>query len=579
MVHESMESPANPSEKKTTAIMKEIHFNKEESVLNKMHLIGLSSQKNEKKMLKKNISTNCLNILKEKIGGLELDKVSADLMHQLPKLHKIENKYCAELKKCPESYKILRNKIEEIQKAILTFNPLQEDPNEKRKAIQRSICEALKDPIYQALKCFEMDPLVHFLHTASAIIHNHTESMSVFEEFGSNLLGTLTDSRYSFADLKIKMEEAITKSCSAHVNNLFSRIFTHSIFHPIRTLASMSSLKSGSLDTYNAYEIGNYNAQLGTFWIEGIPIAVSAGPNPSHVDYQIFQAVNQRNENMTQALGLEPTTGPSHYQVILEGGENHPGPKERRNKIIEQQTQYPTLTAMALPLDGKPWKGTLEFQNITTTTHFIDQLKKHMEQGTGFRAIDFDPKTDNGFVIPDKILDDNTIEQTLKTFHEAFTQLEGTNEWDSLSKEQVLSKTLLLGYDAIASLFSLAEAARLQSPFTQLTFNGLDLRSSFNLACKQGIDRGVILNMLVRILIDAMEKKEFSLTKEKMYQYCGYTAGRAVSVEARQIIKERYEALSGFISLITATSQEKQQNFLRVLKGALPRMHFQPSHQ
>jgi hypothetical protein len=503
------------------------------------------------------VSKNCLLLLKKIVGKLSLEESSKDLLN-LPKGESLSLAYKAQAK--PAGYTSLKAQVTEIQKIISNSPSQLSECSSYRKKVQGRICEALKHPVYDKLKSYELDPLVHFLHTAADIIHNHSEGSSAFEQLGGRLLSLEDAKEYDLHQLSQDMDKARKISSNASIDTWYERVFTHSIRHWKRALATLSSNRPHALETYNAYNLGNYNAELGTYFIGQTGFRSSAGPNPSHKDYQIFPAIHQRNENLRQFLGDK---APAGYQIILEGAEKSAGPKERRNHILAQQEVYSQTFAMALPLDGDPWKGHKEFKETRTAAEFAAKIERRGHEPLGF-------------IIPQKMMTSVDLKEAGNAFKNAFQHLEGTSTWNDLVAKNQLCKTLLLGYDSILSLKSMVHAAERQ-PKADLEIDGLKIRSHYNLACKQGIDRGVIMNATLRLFVDALETKQFRLTSKQVKQYCGYTAGRAVNVEARKIQEDRYAALRNLIDLLAAATPENQQQFLASL--AIPQIRFEPSHK
>lgn len=546
------------------------------------NLIYSPSSPPSARTIKEAVSKNCITKLNKIIGSTNLNKVSQDILklsknNLLSQYNKeFTNKHNNVLFR--KKYEEFKNSISQIQELIKTPPKDLNQWSKYRKNIQQLVCAALTHRIYQELKYWEFNPVVHFLHTASDIIHNHSEGMSAFEKFGTHLLTeNLLEKSYDYKKLETTLDQARIKSSTGSIDTLMKRIFSHAIFHPYRTQASWQSPQAFSVVTYNAYDVGNYNAELGTYFVGKVGFQSSAGPNPSHDDYRIFSAINQRNENLAQLSGNKRPA--SHTQVILEGGESHAGPKARRNAISSKGKGFSTFSAIALPLDGNAWKGKGTFKDIRTTQDFDHCLRDQMDE-FGYREerpILKNQELDTGFFIPNAAFSDEKLAQVHDIFVKAFQHFEGTSCWQALSKQNDLAKTLLLGFNTILCLQYLIDVAEKHKKLPVLIIDGLEIRPTFNLACKQGIDRGVILNMMLRMFVDAAAAKDFKVTASQIKQYNGYTTGRAASVEARKIQQDRYDALKNFISLVNSASQEQRQAFLHALH--LPAdMRFVPSH-
>ncbi len=537
------------------------------------------------------VSQNCLAALKHYIAPLSLRESSVSLA-AMPKAKEEKAAYDQKMvdlrrdERFSPDYVNLGTKVDYLQQIIknprliserniqrITDNPaiLAEvkkckDDNSRRKIIQMLTCELMGHPVYVALKMHEHDPLVHVLHMASEIFHHHSEGMSVFETYGHGLLGPLDKAEYSAAEVEAHLRVAVSASSNSSVDNLAARLFTHAPFHWERAGATHQSNKAGSDETYNPYETGNYNASLGDYQFGDVSIGSSAGPNPSHRDYRIFPATGQFNSNLVRLLDGR---GPSHLQAVLEGAEDHQGPKDRRASVIAMERDDPNLSIMALPLDGDAWDGTGAFHGVRTTRDFITQIAVKLG---GDRLVE-DPDDASGFRIPATV-DREAVSRAIMRFKNAFQTLEGTAAWTELEKSGKLCKTLLLGFNSCLIL----EGMRVQAGRSeQVVVDGLTIKPTCNMACKQGIDRGAVQNQMVRLLVDANQQGDFQFSRTKVRQYCGYTAGRATSVEARRIQKKRFETVPNFLSLVAAARPQERRAFLAALE--LPEnLRFVPSN-
>jgi hypothetical protein len=560
----------------------EVRLKEEEDALVESPPLSDKVDSGKTRLDKDRISFNCLSLLQRVLAALSLDEPSADV-RALPRGEAEWRRYSDRYlglqgnANFRRDYADFKRRVAQIQEKINNLPENLEVCSDYRKEIQNLICETLKHPIYRELKDEELNPLVHFLHTASDIIHNRSEGMSVFETLGRKLLPKAKsgdDAEYSFATLGQAFDDAREASSPSSIEGL-GRL-GHLVQHPKRFVNTVISEREIFDEFYNAYEVGNYNAHLGHYFVDGMAIQSSAGPNPSHSDYTIFPAVLQRNENVAKLLGVEPGTGPAaHCQVILEGAEDKSGAKARREAVIAQEQGRSQFSAVALPLDGNAWKGKKRFQKIRSAEEFSAGIRS----STNFRQVSKIHAKDSGFRISENFLSDGQIEQADREFQAAFSCLEGTERWNHLAGKNELSKTLLLGYDGVLCLNGMRGMARRVLPEHRgLTIDGLPIRPTLNLACKQGIDRGAILNMLLRMIVDARRKGRHVITEKEMLQYCGYLAGRARTVESRKIQLDRYEALRNFVSLIVAASPDKQRGFLDAL-GLPHDIQFVPSHE
>ncbi len=475
------------------------------------------------------ISANCLALLKFHLGTFPLPK---------------------SLGKGQET---LLRAVRQIQNMIC-HTPLLHTRSDHREKIQQRVCQALHDSAYQNNKTDHTHPCILFLQIAADIIHNHAEGMSVYETLGERLLqGAPEQAQYTCKDLGSMMELARRKAASVHCDSRMAKA-AHIIRHPWRGIGSLISVSSKGLQ-YNAYNLGNHNAHLGTWVVGRGRFHTSAGPNPTHQDYSIFNATLQLRENM-QCPHV------THTQGILEGAERHKGPQQRRNRMLEKAAKPNSpLHAFALPMDGPAHSGKGRFASVRSAKDFAQQVRDH-----------------EALVLPEKSMSYSAFAKAQERFQNACSHLEGTSAWESLVHSKQLSGTLLLGFNVILALSQLADAAQ-RGLAGAAQLGNYSVCSTYQITCKQGIDRGVIVNMLMRILVDAKNRGTFDgISLQELRQYCGYTFGRARNVDARQILEERYKCLRNFLRLVIAASPNAQKAFLDALD--LPQdMRFIPSNE
>lgn len=497
------------------------------------------------------ISEKCLSLLKTVLGGRSLIHRSADLANLSNGGGELQRYQTFVGQMNPEQIRLRTNLHSEVKKLqTLLNNPNAipgKDAQDKRKHLQEKLCKLLESDIYSVLKGYEIDPLVHFLHTAADIMHNHAEAMSSFEDLGQYLVKEpLSQDEYNYQELQELMKAAVDRSAEASAGSRWG------FLHPKRAFDNWMSQNSKG---HNASGAGNIYARLGAIQINGKRIGVTVGPNPASGGYPIYSAFLQRNENLAKFFG---GNGPTHVQFALEGPQ---APLPSQIKV--------SAKVNALPFDAPiAKKGQESVDAFLDEIHHLYQTKDH----GGFFLHDIQVNYEN----PGSIEYGSPLLQFSKqTFRSAFGALEGTKGFLELQTSGRLTKALLLGFNAIVHLKSLEmQAEKVPEP---VTIDGLTITSSCNSACKKGVDRGAVMNMAIRMLVDARAKGNFTLNKEQIYQYCGFTAGRARMVEARRIKEEEYDALDAFMTLFGKASDASVEAFFKGLD--LPDMEFIPSHQ
>jgi hypothetical protein len=77
---------------------------------------------------------------------------------------------------------------------------------------------------------------------------------------------------------------------------------------------------------------------------------------------------------------------------------------------------------------------------------------------------------------------------------------------------------------------------------------------SFAQACKQDVDRGVVHNILIHLFSKVVN--ESSITREDVYSIVG-VANRAIVVDHRKMIRDKYQPLADFLELVGTTTNQK----------------------
>lgn len=297
-------------------------------------------------------------------------------------------------------------------------------------------------------------------------------------------------------------------------------------------------------ENFNGYEWGNANTKIGSYEVNGKRIDFSLGPTVT--GDRLFEA------HLKQAS----RDGVVHFQHMLE----HPsvqGEAFRRLKTKKIADENKNMFLLATPLDGAAWEGKEAFRHVKTSDEFHEALAAFLfKEGRVSEMPSIDQRAqDNGFYIPENIMGENEIRELIGASRDACRVLERASHWNTMSHEEKC-RVMLVVFNTLLSVKALANISAKNQKITM------------GQACKQDVDRGVVLNVTTRLFTDALARKE--LDGQAVQELTGIVLTRAQMVDGRQIMDSRYNALKNLLKLMN-----DQQAFLDAIRPAFNGHSFQ----
>ena len=441
------------------------------------------------------------------------------------------------------------------------------------KDIRVKIDLAMKNPVYQALKTKEI-PSVEFLQVL-AVKYSSVNSKDLLKEYGKQNLGEISDKQYQWFELASLLDKEVDGF--AHKRNRLYQNVMWGMTFPDKAMHSAESVFT-PLD-YNAYE-NNPDLYAHDFVSEDgkRSLQFSYGPGPTGDNLYkegVLPYLDKLNEKGVSVHHLRinlqshkkdgrGTTKAEHVRVcqMLEYGQEHPD----------------SLTMMSLAFDTKARDmGTDFILNTRASDDLINEVTKNLkahylaplEQGDAwglaeedkfaYRTLKHDG-TDNGWYIPNKVLEHEEIEKAFDVSQAIFNEIErhANNHIrdKSLKDRQRFGRVMLLTVEGMVSLAALHKTLE-KVPNKEDLDQSLDedLTASRIFAhCKQDIDRGIVNNVTLRLFHRILTDIS-PLSKDEVYEIAGGVLGRARIVDRRNIIWKRYENLSDFLHYFDSTEK------------------------
>lgn len=446
---------------------------------------------------------NVGNLLTEEVGNSESSVRKAFLL-ELQELHQM---------------------LVEHEKGV----PDPEDAHAHMQKVREKIDKILGMDYYKNNKKNKDDSLIRYIHVAAHTLTARAPGLAEMEAFGAKF--TLDDASESIAGLAQTLDHAVYNYYGFQKDNLIGMIFWL-IIHPQKTWASYRG-HTAPLD-YNSYKHGNANVELATYKVtnkQGQVMTMHHYFGPTPTADRLFEAHLQHLENEGK--------GAVHFQHDLEFAGTK-GEDERRLEKKDMADEHDNLTYMATPLDGEIWKGTGNFADVKTAEAFHDQLSVYV---IGQSMREMPEEDDNSFYIPE-ILTYKDVNDVVNTSKAAFKRAENSSYWQELAKAgpdgtKRLNKVQLLGFEAMLAvkmILNTAEDAK------------KDIEAFMGQACKQDIDRGVIINVMTLLYMDSLA--DIEINQDRIDQVVGIVLVRAGMVDDRAILRDRYEALSDFLHIL-----------------------------
>ena len=389
-------------------------------------------------------------------------------------------------------------------------------------AVRAELDKALALSAYQDLKTEASHPAVAFLHLAAHALVAQSEGMEEMQSHGAALLEG-TERGSGLEGLVSALDHVVSDGSVFDKDSKAAFVFW-TIFHPQKAFAAFLGNDGDFGKSYNSYAHGNANIYLGHYQVRGTKMHFYQGPGPT--GDRIFEAHLQHLEN----------NGKKQLQHTLE----QPGQAgEAARRLMQQdmaEAHKETMTLIATPLDGPAWKGTGPFEAEMESNEYFEELQDFVMEGDAHRKMPTNPVEDNGFYFPEEVLSDSDLEEAFDFSKRRFTEFEINSDHYQAMSAKRQNKARLLAFNTLVSLQAMIKSAE-----------GAE-EMFFGQACKQDIDRGVVINILSRVYIDGMNG--VPIDEAYINQIAGMLHLRPEMVDDRAILMDRFEPLFDMLQIL-----------------------------
>ncbi|MBN2479745.1 MAG: hypothetical protein JXA94_05915, partial [Parachlamydiales bacterium] len=415
--------------------------------------------------------------------------------------------------------------------------------------IKRALEGALNHRVY-LLNKDQNHPAICFLEELAFTLSSQSKGSSHISDYATRYLD-IKKGNYDIKDLAKKVDSSVTQATGLlHRNQILTNILWF-ISYPLKGINNLIS-RVAPLDA-KPWLTNNNEITICDYMLDGKKARFyhsSAPTGPifnAQLNFLKKRKIVQLHHNL-QHLSM-------------------PGEKERIFELLRKEIEYPsTLRVLSTPMDGIAWHGSdKRFYSVDTPEEFyltyakyaiannLDDPSTSIQdiRGTAYRYVEQDIKNDNGFYVGKDVLTDKQFKAAFLASKDIIQKLyKGNSRWESLKHSKKgkmrLSKMMQLftqGLLAHASLLKLLSDTKHQPKNPEIMIDAL-----FSQACKQGIDRGVVLNVLTRLFYHLLTNKEF---KEKDIKIIiGTVIARAKLAEKRIILEKRLEPLKDLLHFI-----------------------------
>lgn len=377
------------------------------------------------------------------------------------------------------------------------------------------------------------------------------------ENYGDN---TVIGKPLSVRQFSKNVEQMYQKMPALHRTHWFWKIVWWCA-HPLKSIHAVKA--EGFLrflgfhpEIYNSYEHGNLEQCVGYFKYAHSRRAFFLGPG-----------LGQDREIDCAFLEAQRKQGVTHWQHSLENSDN-PGEITRLDAQSRISDHFPdTLVFHSSQLDGPCELGFgIREDAPLFVRKYYTQLEKHLERQEGAAPFHDKPRVapkDNGFTFDRRYLSVGDVKGALRAAYKIMnSSLRGCAHWRALSARRK-ARTLLLTFEVLAKLKALLNMMQIQTAPAQGSLPAMHTSAE---ACKQDIDRGIVLNVLTQICIALLHGE--TISSELSELLTGMTFARALMVDGRAPIEHRLEGIPDFLKLISRTPAV-QHHFITSLREFL----------
>jgi hypothetical protein len=439
--------------------------------------------------------------------------------------------------------------------------------------IREKIDKIVSMPVYQELAKGEKIAMIDFLQEAGYVLNTQTEGMSVIEEIGKEAVegtianGLIAGETFSAKDLSAVLKQAI-ENTPGYRKDTLGQLLLWVVAHLKKAVYGfMDEFLTCGHRSYKPYKLDNTFIHIGDYIIGEKRVRFNLGP--SVASDQVFEKAH---------LLFLRKHNKAHYQHSLEQGKNKKGEMARsaiQNKIAQDNNEFFYWRS---PLDGDIWKGKRDFSNIQSVEDYHKKLGKEIEKSR---------TAETGFDL-DSVFTQEDINEALQCSTQAFKALVPGQISLDPDENRRLSKAMLLGFTGFLAIRAMQNfgkklktmSEKQQEHVSQSIGEAIkQVLPSMGEACKQDVDRGIIINAVTRAFIELIDKGSFN--EASVHQIVGMIKFRGLEVDDRVVLEDRLEAFLDLFNLIGG--EKKQENFVNALAefaGQKEQMQikFEPSH-
>ena len=321
-------------------------------------------------------------------------------------------------------------------------------------------------------------------------------------------------------------------------------------------------------EEYNSYEHGNLEQMVGVFELADHRMAFFHGAG-----------LGQDREIDCAFLEAQRKLGATHWQHSIENSE-HSGEKTRLDAQSRMAMHFDsTMIFSSSQFDGPAEKG---FGIDTKSPRFVDQYFMQLSALLGltddsapYHAMPKVEEEDNGFTFDPSVMNYHEVIGAHQNAQMAMTSITRANpHWRPLSSRRK-AKVLLISFEVFAKLKTLLNlmAAQAANGELQVELERLGTLNTSAEACKQDIDRAIVINVLTQVSIVLLHGE--TLTPELENFLTGMTFSRSIMVDDRAILQKRFEAIPDFLKVVGHSPCVFAQALAQYLGADAERLNFE----
>lgn len=456
---------------------------------------------------------------------------------------------------------------------------------EQERRIKHLMSSLARSPIYEANKDNTDNLYIQLIQALAAEVYVGANGDTAFKDMGEKEIGQfqpfqgkVDDSQMSTKNLKEALDKAVISSMHLSHNKPLARAL-HILVNPVKAIYNSTKAKylerekcnlCASQNGYNTWGIVRQGQPGNAEFVHTLGPAVVGNPIydlyldflGNHGSFTIRHDLQTKNESEAAEA--------ARVDVLIEKSERRSG----------QLVYYKT------DMDSKFFKE--EAGNIWgdgSLEAFFDKYKKWVkdsQQGNGDKGYYFSPKALSGEEL-DLVLNSSEkflmplVRKELNGKTLAHLSPEERTRYSTRYSRMIQFATQ--GFMSVAVLSKQLERKKepdaqkktgQEDPELQRLINTV----SFGQACKEDIDRGVAHNILTKFLFKALNNE--ALTKKDVCEMAGVT-DRALMVNHRKMLLERYLPLSSFLGLMGEGNEaENNQNLRESLTSLIKDIHNLP---